>query len=119
MEQIHRVLDQRLEGRERIANATHRARQVDDQHLPASPAVPRDSAALGCRATPAARSASAMPGASVSSAARVASGVRSRAVSPVPPVVRITSTSPPSAQATSVAVMADVSSGTTARAATR
>ena len=38
-----------------------------------------------------------MPGASFSSTARVASGVTSRAVRPVPPVVRTRSASPPSA----------------------
>ena len=53
-----------------------------------------------------------MPGASLSSTARVASGVTSRAVRPVPPVVRIRSAASPSAQAASAAAIRSVSSGT-------
>jgi len=64
------------------------------------------------------RSASAIPGAGRSSTASVASGVTSRAVSPVPPVVTITSTSPESAQRASFPAMRSVSSGTTLRTAT-
>jgi hypothetical protein len=64
------------------------------------------------------RSASAIPGASLSRMARVASGVTSRAVRPVPPVVRITSTRFPSDHSARREAMRAVSSGTSARSAT-
>ena len=69
-------------------------------------------AARGVLRMPSARSASAMPGASRSITARVASGVTSRGPRPVPPVVRITSTVPASAQARSSGTMRCDSSGT-------
>src|SRR5262249_55713255 len=58
---------------------------------PATPASPRDSAAVGTFSRPNARMASAMPGTSVPITARVASGVRSVGEMPVPPVVTMTS----------------------------
>src|SRR5207245_1149303 len=82
------------------------------------PATPRDSQARGNAPAAPARSASAMPGAARSRIAVVASGVTSRAVSPVPPVVRIASTSPESAQRTSFPAILSGSSGTTLRTTT-
>ena len=82
------------------------------------PATPRDSQARGNAPAAPARSASAMPGAARSRIAVVASGVTSRAVSPVPPVVRIASTSPESAQRTSFPAIRSGSSGTTLRTTT-
>ena len=86
--------------------------------LPRVPATPRDSHARGKSGADRARSASAIPGACRSSTAVVASGVTSRAARPVPPVVRITSTSPESAQRDSFPAMRPVSSGTMLRTVT-
>ena len=70
-----------------------------------------DNMACGVILRLAARMASARPGASRSMTARVASGVTSRGEKPVPPVVRMTSISPLSAQEISISRMADSSSG--------
>src|SRR5690606_25742022 len=69
---------------------------------PATPARPRESAAVATFSRPYARMASAMPGTSWSMTRRVASGVRSVGEMPVPPVVTTTSY-PASAPARSAA----------------
>ena len=59
---------------------------------PDSPAMPRESMALGAFVSEKLRMASAIPGISVSITCRVASGVISRGPMPVPPVVKMKST---------------------------
>src|SRR6266511_3986331 len=58
-----------------------------------TPATARDSMPAGVTRTLSARMTSAMPGTSYSSTSSVACGVTSRGARPVPPVVRMTSTS--------------------------
>ena len=82
---------------------------------PFSPAVPRESMAMGVSRAEAARRASAMPGRRRSHQAAVASGVTSRGPMPVPPVVRMKSAS---ACRPKAARMAGSSSATISRRST-
>ena len=75
-----------------IANCSRQARGLPGMLMisvvPRSPLTARESIACGVLASEPARIASAKPGAGRSSTSSVASGVTSRAVKPVPPVVR-------------------------------
>lgn len=79
--------------------------------VPATPASPRESAAVGTFSRPYARIASGMPGISRSRTRRVASGVSSVGEMPVPPVVTITSY--PAATPSRSAASTGAPSGTT------
>src|SRR5712692_4592980 len=65
-----------------------------------TPATARESTARGVFLRPTSRMSSAKPGSSLVQTAEVASGVTSRGPMPVPPVVRIKSSSPASARVT-------------------
>ena len=78
---------------------------------PRMPASPRDSMACWLNFRLSKRMASARPGASRSITRRVASGVTSRGAKPVPPVVRMISRPPSSAQADRVLRRSGNSSG--------
>ena len=79
---------------------------------PRTPAIPRESAAIGVLGAPARRIASPMPGTSKSTTVEVACGVTSRGPSPVPPVV-ITRSAPLATAATIASAIRSSLSGTT------
>ena len=87
--------------------------------VPAIPAMPRESIAIGVFDAVSRRIASAIPGVSRRTTARVASGVLSRAAKPVPPVVRTRSMPSFSTSSTSLVRISSVSSVTIERSTTR
>src|ERR1019366_2824547 len=78
---------------------------------PRVPASDRESTASGVVWRPQARISSPRPGISRSITDRVASGVTSRGATPVPPVVKMAETWPPSARVARRALISEASSG--------
>src|SRR5438477_2448715 len=86
--------------------------------VPRVPASERESTASGVATRPRVRINSPKPGISRSNTARVASGVTSRGATPVPPVVKIAATCPPSESVASRWLISEITSGITSITAT-
>ena len=101
-----------LDKHKTLFNCLFTARQIDNVCFPLIPAAGLGNAARGVTDRDPTSMEVTRPGACLSSTEIVASGVTSLAAKPVPPVVRMMSTWPPSDQDTRTLRMSSMLSGT-------